>query len=345
MRFRFASCLLMVCMTAPVGAAAQPAASPSKSDAKTDEARELFIRGMALYEQGQYERAEAALLASWSLKKHYQIAGNLGVCEMKLGKYRNAAEHLSVFLKELPPAGDQQDRKRAQALLDEARTKVAVVKIGVDVDGAEVRVDGQVIGAAPLAAEVFVEPGKRTVEAARGGYENTREVIDAKAGASLSVSLKLRPSAPPPLTPPSDQSKRLSEIGPPVMSARPNRKVLIAGGAVAGAALVSGLVFTVLANGKAGAGDEKRDMIRAIGGSSACLSEKFAADCDALHGLRKDYDTFANISVWSFIAAGAVGAATLIYAFSVPRSRPLTAVRLSPTFTAQGGGVVVSSSW
>jgi len=345
MRFRFASCLLMVCMTAPVGAAAQPAASPSKSDAKTDEARELFIRGMALYEQGQYERAEAALLASWSLKKHYQIAGNLGVCEMKLGKYRNAAEHLSVFLKELPPAGDQQDRKRAQALLDEARTKVAVVKIGVDVDGAEVRVDGQVIGAAPLAAEVFVEPGKRTVEAARGGYENTREVIDAKAGASLSASLKLRPSAPPPLTPPSDQSKRLSEIGPPVMSARPNRKVLIAGGAVAGAALVSGLVFTVLANGKAGAGDEKRDMIRAIGGSSACLSEQFKADCDALHDLRQSVSTFTNIAGWAFIGAGVVAAGTLIYTLSSPRKTVAPAVLAAPVVTGDGGGLSLSGRW
>jgi PEGA domain len=340
MRFRLLSCLLAVCMAMPVDAAAQPAASPPKSDAKTDQARELFIKGAALYDQGQYERAEAAFLASWSLKRHYQIAGNLGRCEMKLGKYRNAAEHLAFFLKELPTSADPEERKRAQALFDEARAKVAAVAIRVDVDGAAVRVDGQAIGAAPLAAEVFVEPGKRTIEAARNGYQDAREVIDARAGASASVSLKLLPLAAA-----SDRPKGPGEIAPAVVSAQPNRVVLAAGGAAAGAALLGGVVFTILANGKAGDADDKRDTIADVGGQSACLSATFKADCDELHGLRQSASTFTNVAGWAFIGAGVVGVGTLVYALTSSRKVASSAVQAAPLVTGHGGGLSLAGRW
>src|SRR6185437_10486880 len=118
----FATCLAVsVCATA--GAVAQPSTPPPagpKSDARTDQARELHIKGVALYEQGQFDKAEAAFLAAWALKKHYQIASNLGACEMKLGRFRDAAEHLAFFLREQPSTGNPEDRKRTQALFDEA---------------------------------------------------------------------------------------------------------------------------------------------------------------------------------------------------------------------------------
>src|SRR5262245_11666729 len=69
-------------------------------DAGTEKARELHAQGDRLYERGEYARAHTAYVAAWSLKKHYQIAGNLGDCEVRIGKYRDAAEHLSYFIRE-----------------------------------------------------------------------------------------------------------------------------------------------------------------------------------------------------------------------------------------------------
>ena len=43
--------------------------------------------------------AHAAFLEAWKLNEHYQIAANLGSMEIKLGRFRDAAEHLAIYLR------------------------------------------------------------------------------------------------------------------------------------------------------------------------------------------------------------------------------------------------------
>jgi hypothetical protein len=92
-----------------------------------------------------WQRAYTSFLQAWRLKQHYQIAANLGRAELKLRKYRDAAEHLTYFLREASAVGPD-ERKAAQAMLDEARAKVGALTIIVDRPGAVVLVDGVAIG-------------------------------------------------------------------------------------------------------------------------------------------------------------------------------------------------------
>lgn len=333
----FATCVAAsCCFTA--SAVAQSSKAPAEQpqgDARTDQARELYVKGVALYEQGQFEKAEAAFLAGWGLKKHYQIASNLGACEMKLGRFRDAAEHLAYFLREQPPTGSPDNRKRTQALFDQARAKVGAVVLTASVPGAMVSVDGREIGEAPFPAEVYVEPGTRTFVASHGSYKDAHQAIEAKAGGTQTVTLTLEALSEPTRQPPE---------GPNPPAGGPRMPVIITGAVLGGAGVVLGAVFAGLSNAKASDVAAKHDGIVNMGATAAC-GPTLSANCEALQSAKRDQVTFANASAWSFIAAGAVGAGTVIYALAAPRAAKQSGTRVLPLVTAGCGGVVVRGEW
>src|SRR5690606_39023697 len=90
------------------------------------------------------------------------IAGALGLCELELGKPREAAEHFqrsAHYSEALRP--DQ--RFRFARGFQRALSQVATVVIGVNPTDAEVSVDGRLIGSNEGTYVVYVEPGTHTV--------------------------------------------------------------------------------------------------------------------------------------------------------------------------------------
>jgi hypothetical protein len=66
--------------------------------------------------------------------------------------------------------------------------------------------------------------------------------------------------------------------------------------------------------------------------------------CADIATLFRQRASFSNAAVWSFIGAGALGAATVIYVVAT-RSAPKAAVRAAPVVTASGGGLTVEGAW
>jgi hypothetical protein len=197
-------------------------------------------------------------------------------------------------------------------------------------------------------AEVVVELGARSIEAKLAGYEDAQQRIEASKGGELMATLGLAASAAGPrematATPSGGAPPGLPTKEEPRAGA--NKAIVVAGAGAAGAALVAGVVFSVLANGKDSEVDQAVKQIGAAGDPSACVSGKFTDACTALHGLRQDYDRFVDAAAWGFIAAGVLGAGTLIYTLAAPRSAQGSGVRVMPLITTHGGGVVVSSGF
>jgi hypothetical protein len=319
-------------------ASAQPSKAPaprSQGDARTDQARELHVKGAALFEQGQYEKAEAAFLAAWALKKHYQLASNLGACEMKLGRYRDAAEHLAFFLREQPPTGNQDDRKRTQALFEQARAKVGAVVLTVNVEGAVVSVDGREIGAAPFTSEVYVDPGPRTFVATHGSYRDAKEVIEAKAGGTQPVRLKLTGlTGPDPLPPP----PKRSVVPGVVMSA------------AAGAGVIAGIGLLAGAGSKASSASDMHDAIAKAGHTCTAGAPTFDSRCDQLKSTTKTADTLHSVGVGGLVVGGVVAAGAITYFLWPQRSaanatQQQGALRLLPIASPNGGGLLLVGTY
>lgn len=325
-------CFVISLSTQASAAPADPS-SPDRTEveALTDKARQLYMEGLGALEKSQWAEAHASFLAAWRIKPQYQIASNLGLSEVKLGKYRDAAEHLTFYMRE-SPATKVQERLRAKVLLDEALAKVATIKLIAMPAGADVLVNGASVGRTPLADPIFVEPGACVVEARLEGHETIKRPITTTAGSAQDLKLRL-------------EKTKLAKLSVAPNLEGPNSKILIAGGVTAGVAFGAGLVFTFLANGKASSASEKVTSVAAQGGDKACLAQSFGTACEELHGLRQEAATFGNVAVWSFIGAGVVGAGTLVYALAAPRRPKEPSLQAAPLVSATGGGLMLRGSW
>jgi tetratricopeptide (TPR) repeat protein len=301
----------------------KPGARPGAAKSAPDHADELFEQGAAAYDAGRLPEAQAKLEQAWALKKTHDIAGNLGVVELKLSKFPQAAEHLSWALQHFPPTEADQAKRGFEKQLAKARAECGAVRVRVNVEGAEVTVNGRATGAA-LGDEVFVEAGMVRVTARRDGYLSAEKSITVAKGEASEVSLTLT------LT--------------PVGARGPLKPVLVAGGVTAGAALVAGVVFTLVANAKASdAADTKAALIQRAG-AKACTGAQ-PSGCATLVAANAAKDAFADAALWSFVAAGAIGAGTAVYALAAPRGEHQGTWRAAPVVTAQGGGIMVGGAW
>lgn len=319
-------CVAIACVLVAAAPATVRAAPPGKSDVVTDKARELHVEADTLYKQGEYARARVSYIAAWALKKHWQIAESLGDTELKLGLYRDAAEHLAYFMRTSPK---QPPPPEGQKLYKEARSKVGTLVITVDAIGADVVIDGKLIAKAPLEDPVFVEPGHHGIGATFGEKVTTIE-LDIAAGAERPVKLTL------------------TTIGG---GARPQRRSIVPGvvlGSVAGAALVTGIaVFAAGRTGRSGVAD-KYDAILKSG--IGCVPGAAAQDprCDDVHSAAASHNTLERAGVGLMIGAGAAAVATGVF-FLLPPSRPATsssaAVHVVPALAPSSAGLVLSGAF
>ena len=122
------------------------------------QADEHFLKGKSLLKGGNVRGAYEEYKTSWNLKRTYDIAANLGNLELSLGMPRDAAEHLAFSVRNYAITGTTPERlDKTKQLLAQARAQVTALTIHVNVDGAEVAIDGKVVGRAPIVEEVYVD--------------------------------------------------------------------------------------------------------------------------------------------------------------------------------------------
>jgi hypothetical protein len=183
-------------------------------------ARARFKEGVEFYDKSEYEQARAAFLQAYALKKHPAVLLNLAWSCLKAGHALEAEKYFKQFLAEGKEITDKQ-RADANDGLTQSRSKLGHIEV-VAASGAEVTVDGDRVGTAPLAEPVDVEAGAHTVKIkAADGTADTQSVTvlsGEKAVARFGKS-----SAVPPPTPPPEKANPLppSPPEPPSASATP----------------------------------------------------------------------------------------------------------------------------
>jgi hypothetical protein len=299
----------------------------------TDTARDLFLKGAKAAEQQKWDQCRAALLAALAIKPHPQIAGNLAGCELKLKLYRDAAEHLTYSLREMKPDSPHEWRANSETALREARAKVEAVRLSVNVAGAEVRVDGRVVGRAPLVDPLFVDPGSHTIEAVQEGFPAARATVEATAGGERAVALELRKSEPPPPPLPPPHHERRSVVPGAVL------------GGVAGVALVTGIGLYAGGRSKVSTAQMQHDAIVHAGNNCVSGATNYDPTCSALYSTGSTGNTLQRAGVGVLIGAGAAAVGTAIY-FLLPTSSPgapkSTRPRVEPALSATTAGFVFS---
>lgn len=307
------------------------------SDPMTDMARDRFQEGVQYYDAKDYEKARAAFLQAYALKKHPSVLLNLAQSELRSGREASAAQHFEQFLRENPSASAT-ERQDAETGLEAARGKVAEITVTAD-PGAQVFVDGEPFGTAPLPAPIFLAPGQHKLEARKDAQSRVVD-ISASAGLKLSPNLSFSAGQTGPVAGPVDSGAAPTQPGTEPagnesqfsVSTKTPREPFIdwakrgpvswIGGGLFGAGLIGGTVFAITSNVNYSTADEDRDRIlaenRRVGdpNQAPCLRANpmfshFEAACRQWQDNVDAGDTHKTISIISFVTAG-VGAAVVV---------------------------------
>jgi hypothetical protein len=300
----------------------------AQEDASTAQARARFKEGVEAFDKGKYEEARLSFLQAYTLKKHPSVLLNLAQSSAKSGHQLDAARYFQQFLKEATTATPQQ-KKDAESGLAESRKQIARIDV-VAPPGTDISLDEQgKVGTTPFEA-LDVEPGVHTVkspvqsitvtavigqkvEARLGSVPQAAPVFPA-ASSSSSSETPANPSSSATantiVDPDSGKTKHASLFSPPE-----NKIPIYAGLAVAGAGLVSAIVFVAFkadAQSKADtvAGEiRKGAAARGIPNQGACNSTQQGASelanaCKTLRDNNNKVDTNATIANVSLVVMG-----------------------------------------
>ncbi|XYH93320.1 hypothetical protein ACMHYB_36425 [Sorangium sp. So ce1128] len=180
--------------------AEEPYPGPGKSDGST--VKDHLRRAERARARGRWAEAVAAYKAAFEAtaptsatkSERAEIAGELGLCELALRKYRDAAEHLAWSLEQ---GLDQYDAlssaqyERFSEGLRKAAPFVGTLIVAVDPPDAEVIVDGTPRGRTARTHRLFLDPGRHVVRARATGRKETLHVIRAVAGGEHEIATVL----------------------------------------------------------------------------------------------------------------------------------------------------------
>jgi hypothetical protein len=300
--------------------AAWAQSKPKPQDPIEAEAVRHFDKGNEYTEAGKFAEAEREFSQAWALKPTFDVAANLGDCEVELKHYRQAAEHIAYALRSFPIVGKPQAKQRLQDLFETVRPFVGKLTIHSMVPGAEVVLDGHSLGTAPL-APVFVDPGKHTISARLADYNTFETTLTVLGGKDADVSL----------TP-----TKKAQGGEP--SSGIGIGWAIGSGVASAVGLGLGIGLTVASNSKA----SERQTIFDRMGSQACPPTGGSVDCSALYDAESSRAALSNGARAAFVGAGlfGVGAAVLALANS-SSSKTSSSTALSVSL----GGVAIKGAW
>lgn len=105
--------------------------------------------------------------------------------------------------------------------------------------------------------------------------------------------------------------------------------------------IIGGVVFAIASSVKASDADEQLAVLLQKEDATPCFMASPDPACEPVRSSLAASDTLGNLSIWSFVVGGSLGAATAIYALAAPKAKAQSAVRAVPLASADTGGIML----
>lgn len=348
----------LVCLA---GALAGPVAS-AQSNVEAE-----IARGVAMRRDGRDQAALEVFQSVWTTTRAPRALAQVALAEQALGRWVEAEEHL---VEALGGSVDGWVRARLpvlQAALAEIRRHVGRLDVGGDPAGAEVLVEGRVVGTLPLPRALRVRTGSLTFTVRREGYVPVTRTVQVEASypSRETVALQRVPVAPVIVAAPTPVVVVTRPLAQPPPRARTSG-VRYAGFALVGtgaaALIVSGVFlglnlgaasdaesattasadpFGAWARFEAGAGNRTSD------GQCSAAQQATTPDAAQVRDLCSRISTSATVALAAGVAGGALLVTGVIMAAAGrDRQEPATARwSVSPWIAQRAGGAVLQGAW
>jgi hypothetical protein len=316
------------------GLALASSAGPRPAQAATTEADDLVNRAVELRRSGDDEGALSLLLRAYALDHPPRATGQLGLCEQALGRWADAEAYLTEALKAEKDPWVEKNRPTLEDSLAFVKSHVARIEIEGEPVGAEVWVNGSLVGKLPLAAPVHVAAGEEVeVELRSPGFLRETKTLRLEAGQYQPIVLRASKIPSPPVLALSPLAASTAQASTTTLAAqasqiqKPSRTILAwtpgrrralkwVGWGLGAAAIGVGIYGTI---GNV-TGVNTFDKTCRTSGNAGVVASTGAesAACDDLKGA---YESKTDLAVGGFVAAGAFVAAGLTLWLTEPPAR------------------------
>jgi hypothetical protein len=165
-----------------------PAARAEDSEAR-HEAAKHFQRGVTLYGEADYRGALVEFKRAAGFVPNPAVLYNIGETEYQLQEYASALTTFERYLAE--SAASDPHRAEVETNVQALKSRVGRVTITTSPPGADITIDEQPIGKAPLDKPVLVSIGRRKIIATLSGRPPATKFVDVAAEDVVAVTLAL----------------------------------------------------------------------------------------------------------------------------------------------------------
>ncbi|MFO0591444.1 MAG: tetratricopeptide repeat protein [Polyangiaceae bacterium] len=308
----------------------------------------LYNQGNEAYDHGDYALALQLYSSAFQLRKSYDIARNLGLTELKLGKLRDAIGHFTYSLAQYP-SNRADTKKQVTEWLAQAKASVGTIKLTVDPETATCSLNGVELTREERDADLPADPGDNVIECAADGYRSLKHAARVTKGGTeiVEIALKRRTSDvdPPPPPPPPEQPKLSAYHRAWSYDAR--RKVAWTGVGVGSALVVGGVVSAVLSATTASDADTLLADLRKRTGRDFPCAGAGVARCSDLVDQRRTQDLTGNLAIWTLAAGAVIGTFTMAYLWPPddPPKSPVAPEKPKAALSVGPGGVLITGSF
>jgi hypothetical protein len=200
------------------------------------DAEELIRRGVELRRKEKDADALTLFQQAYEVSRAPKALAQIGLAEQALGKWGAADRHLRAALQAEGDAWVLKHRKAIEDAMQAIAAHVGRLEVRGSPAGAEVRVDGELIGKLPLPAAFAVTAGGVAIDVRAEGYVTIMRASTVPNGMLIRETFELQPvpqamvaqASPPPTAsvattsrPSDDRLQALSEPPASSVSARP----------------------------------------------------------------------------------------------------------------------------
>lgn len=166
----------------------------------TDNAEHLIRRAIDMRRTGDDQGAQPLFREAYDLSHSPRAAAQLGFCEQALGRWAEAETHLGESLRAANDAWVIKNRAAIEQALVLIKSRIARIEVSGEPAGADVVVNGSVVGQLPLATPIRAPGGEIEIELRAPGYTPATKKLRVDGGQYQKLFLRAQKEAAAPAT-------------------------------------------------------------------------------------------------------------------------------------------------
>ncbi len=158
------------------------AAAPTVVWGADDKAEDLIRRAIDMRRSGDDQGAQPLFREAYDLSHSPRAAAQLGFCEQALGRWPDAESHMGESLRGTNDPWVKKNRSVIEQALVLIKSRIARLEISGEPSGADVVINGNVVGQLPLPTPVRVAGGEIEVELRAPGHVTAMKRLRVDGG-------------------------------------------------------------------------------------------------------------------------------------------------------------------